>query len=172
MKPILIIAAGGTFDALEYNFETGSVISFSPPVATTIIEKVRPDTASRNISVISPFQKDSDVMTDQDREEILTICKTSHFKQIVITHGTGTIIDTGQLLATHLKDKTIVLTGSLPYTHDPVYATFNLGNAVAACQLLPAGVYIASSGEIVPLNEGKIDKIKSGEFTYFVERQN
>ena len=170
MKPLLIIAAGGTIDALEYNFETGSVISFTKPVAAEIMEKVRPDSASRGVTQLSPFQKDSDVMTDSDREELLAICKRSQCDKIVITHGTGTIIDTGLLLAMELKDKTIVLTGSLPYTHDPVCAAFNLGAAVTACQLQPPGVYIATSGEIVALGKAKIEKAKFGEVTYFIEK--
>jgi L-asparaginase/Glu-tRNA(Gln) amidotransferase subunit D len=78
------------------------------------------------------------------------------------------MIDTGRLLAENLKDKTIVLTGSLPYSHDPVYAAFNLGNAVTACQLLQPGVYIATSGEIVSL-DGDVEKLKSGEITYFAQ---
>jgi hypothetical protein len=80
------------------------------------------------------------------------------------------MIDTGQLLADNLRDKTIVLTGSLPYSHDPVYAAFNLGSAVTACQLLQPGVYIATSGEVVSLNEG-VEKVKSGKITYFVQRK-
>jgi L-asparaginase len=170
MKPLLIIAAGGTIDAAEYNFETGSVISFAKSAALDVFEKVMPDAVSRNIQLSSPFQKDSDVMTDQDRQEILKICRSSSCNRIIITHGSGTIIDTGRLLADNLKDKTIVLTGSLPYSHDPVYAAFNLGNAVTACQLLQPGVYIATSGEVVSLNEG-VEKVKSGKITYFIQRE-
>jgi L-asparaginase len=168
MKPLLVIAAGGTIDAAEYNFETGSVIAFAKPAAIYVFEKAMPGAASQSVQQISPFQKDSDVMTDQDRQDILEICRGSSCDRIIITHGTGTMIDTGRLLAKNLKDKTIVLTGSLPYSHDPVYAAFNLGNAVTACQLLQPGVYIATSGEIVSL-DGEIEKFKSGEITYFAQ---
>ncbi len=133
MQPILIITAGGTIDALEYNFETGSVISFAEPAAVGIIEKLRPDEASRGVEYSSPFQKDSDVMTDSDREELLSICKRSHCSRIIITHGSGTILDTGRLLAREVAGKTIVLTSALPYTYDPVYAAFNVGAAISAC---------------------------------------
>jgi hypothetical protein len=81
------------------------------------------------------------------------------------------MIDTGRLLAENLKQKTVVLTGSLPYAHDPVYAAFNMGNAVTACQLLQPGVYIATSGEIVSLDK-EVEKVKSGEVTYFAQRSN
>jgi L-asparaginase len=171
MNRLLIMAAGGTIDAAEYNFETGSVISFARPAARHICERTMPDAVSRNIELICPFQKDSDVMTEQDRQEILAICSRSPCTQIIITHGTGTMIDTGRLLAENLKQKTVVLTGSLPYAHDPVYAAFNMGNAVTACQLLQPGVYIATSGEIVSLDK-EVEKVKSGEVTYFAQRSN
>ena len=141
MKPLLIIAAGGTIDAAEYIFEAGSDISFVKSAASDVFEKVMSDAVSRNVQLSSPFQKDSDAMTDQDRQEILKICRGSSCDRIITTHGSGTMIDTGRLLADNLKDKTIVLTGSLPYSHDPGYAAFNLGNAVTACQLLQPGVY-------------------------------
>jgi len=170
MKSILIITAGGTIDAHEYNFETGSVISFAAPAAIDIIEKLRPDAASREVTYLSPFQKDSDVMTDSDRDELLSLCRRSKCDRIVITHGSGTILDTGRLLARELKDKTVVLTSALPYTFDPVYATFNLGAAISACQLQPPGVYVATNGEVIALDGREIGKVKSGKVTYFVEK--
>src|SRR5262249_41414097 len=154
-----IIAVGGTIDALEYDTKTGSVISFAKPAAAEIVEKAMPGAASQDISVTSPFQKDSDVMTDQDREEVVALCKRSQVDRIVVTHGTGTMIETALLLAKHIDDKTIVLTGSLPYMHSPANAAFNLGNAVAAAQLQPPGVYIVTSGEIAALSAGKIEKV-------------
>lgn len=168
MKPLLMIAAGGTIDAFEYNFETGSVISFAKPAAGEIMEKVRPGGLAGLINMITPFQKDSDVMTEADRQQLLELCRNSSSNLIVITHGTGTIIDTARLLAQHLKTKTIVLTGSLPYTHDPAYAAFNLGSAITACQIQPPGVYLAMSGEIVLIEGREIQKVKAGEVTYFV----
>jgi L-asparaginase len=167
MKPFLVIAAGGTMDAAEYDYDTGSVISFAKPAALDILEKMKPGISSSDMSLLSPFQKDSDVMTDRDREELLSICTSSHHDRIVITHGSGTIIDTGRLLAQHVKDKTVVLTSGLPYLHDPLYSAFNLGHAVAVCQLQPPGVYIATSGEVVSLFEKEIEKVKAGGVTYF-----
>jgi L-asparaginase len=169
MTQITIIAAGGTIDANEYDFKTGSVISFGNPAALEIVKKVMPGIASKNIILTSPFQKDSDVMNDRDREQLLELCKSCECDRIVITHGTGTIIDTGLLLASRLNSKTVVLTGSLPYGLEPTNAAFNLGSAITACTLLPPGVYIATSGEIVSLAEKKITKMKSGEVTYFLK---
>lgn len=169
MKPITIIAAGGTIDAQEYDFKTGSVVSFGKPAALEIIRKAMPGIASENVILTSPFQKDSDVMTEKDREELLEICKSCECDRIVITHGTGTIIETGLLLAAHMNSKTVILTGSLPYILEPVCAAFNLGNAIAACKILAPGIYLAMSGEIIPVADKKIKKVKEGEVTYFIE---
>lgn len=162
-----IIAVGGTIDAKEYDFSTGEVVSFAMPAVISIVEKVRPD-----IPLGKSFhmceQKDSDIMTDEDRLHIVELCKNFNDDRIVITHGTGTMIDTGLLLAKHIKDKTIVLTGSLPYTYDAAYASFNVGSAITACQLLSAGVYIVMNGEIVNLQEQKAIKIKDANVTYFI----
>ena len=48
MKPLLVIAAGGTIDAAEYDFETGSVIAFAKPAAIYVFEKAMPGAASRS----------------------------------------------------------------------------------------------------------------------------
>ena len=48
-----------------------------------------------------------------------------------------------------IRDKTIVLTGSLiPYSFVKSDAHFNLGCAIAFAQILPRGVYIAMHGKI------------------------
>ena len=47
--------------------------------------------------------------------------------------------------------KTVVLTGAMiPYSIDGSDAAFNIGIAYAAAQLLPAGVYIAMHGRVLP----------------------
>jgi len=73
------------------------------------------------------------------------------------------------LLSKHLSSKTVILTGSLPYILEPACAAFNLGNAIVACKILPPGVYLAMSGEIIPVTEKQIKKVKAGEVTYFVD---
>lgn len=170
MKPLAIIAVGGTIDAEEYDFQTGSVVSFGKPAAVDIVKKTMPGIASENIILTSPFQKDSDLMTDEDREVVLEACRRCESDRIVITHGSGTLIETGRVLAAQLKNKTVVLTTSLPYTHDPVFAAFNMGSAIAACKLLPHGVYITTGGETVSFDAKKINKVQCGNVIYFREK--
>ena len=55
---------------------------------------------------------DSLYMTDNDRRIILENCKWVQEEKIVITHGTDTMVETAKLLASEIKDKTIILTGN------------------------------------------------------------
>jgi L-asparaginase len=68
--------------------------------------------------------------------------------QIVITHGTDTMIATARALA-DIPGKTIVLTGAMqPARFRFTDAVFNIASAMMAAQTLPAGVYIAMNGRI------------------------
>lgn len=172
MKPIHILAVGGTIDAEEYDFTQGKVIRFGEAAVRAVLRKVRPDIpVDANLTVFP--QKDSSEMTDEDRERIRAFCLSHPCKRIVITHGTDTMRKTGWVLTGllqdgHMTDKTIVLTGSLPYYIDPEYAAFNIGSAITACQILPAGVYIAMGGEIVPIELA--EKVRVHPVNFFVAK--
>ena len=71
-------------------------------------------------------------MTDSDREFIRDKCLTCDEQNILITHGTDTMVETATFLAEHVKDKTVVLFGSMiPYSIDDSDALFNLGAALS-----------------------------------------
>ena len=68
-------------------------------------------------------------------------------RQVVITHGTDTMVETARALAVAVKDKTIVLTGAMvPFAFGSSDGLFNLGSALSFAQILPAGVYVAMNG--------------------------
>ncbi len=103
-------------------------------------------------------------MDDDDRQQILESCLTCDESQIVITHGTDTMVETGRVLAAEIKDKTIVLLGAMvPYQFKNSDALFNLGCAIAAVQTLENGVYITMNGRIFNYDE----VIKNKEFGEF-----
>jgi L-asparaginase len=78
---------------------------------------------------------------------IVQACREAAETQIVITHGTDTMVDTALVLATQVPDKTIVLTGAMvPYAFGSSDGLFNLGSALSFVQTLPPGVYIAMNG--------------------------
>jgi L-asparaginase len=116
----------------------------------------------RENNVYAPHQvtqlmrKDSLDMTDVDRDSIHDAVAKSDAAQILVTHGTDTMVQTGQMLA-DILGKTIVLTGAMqPATLRASDADFNVGFALAAVQTLPPGVYIAMNGQIFdPLHTAK-----------------
>jgi L-asparaginase len=93
---------------------------------------------------------DSLEMSDADRATIVEDCRGAGESQIVVTHGTDTIVETARALAAGLgadSDKTVVLTGAMvPYAFGSSDGLFNLGSALSFVQVLPAGVYVAMNG--------------------------
>jgi L-asparaginase len=120
--------------------------------------------AKLDISPETIMLKDSLDMDDNDRQQILKACLACDESQIVITHGTDTMVETSQVLAAEINDKTIVLLGAMvPYQFKNSDALFNLGCAIAAVQTLENGVYITMNGKVFNFDE--VLKNKSvGEF--------
>jgi L-asparaginase len=103
---------------------------------------------------------DSLEMTEADRRKLLEQCRRAHEKQIVITHGTDTMVETARILEEGQLGKTIVLTGAMvPYAFGSSDGLFNLGSALSFVQVLPAGVYLAMNGKFFPA--GRVRKNKT-----------
>ena len=104
-----------------------------------------------DVSVRTLMMIDSLDMTDADRDAIVAQCRQAAETQIVITHGTDTMVETAAALASALgrdPGKTIVLTGAMiPYAFGSSDGLFNLGSALSFVQVLPAGVYLAMNGQ-------------------------
>ncbi|MBF6056864.1 MULTISPECIES: asparaginase domain-containing protein [Thiomicrorhabdus] len=97
------------------------------------------------------MQKDSLDMEQHDRAQIAEACLKSESTQILITHGTDTMVETALYLQNNpgLRGKTIVLTGAMrPFALGHSDALFNLGGALSAVQLKNSGVYICMNGRI------------------------
>lgn len=95
---------------------------------------------------------DSLEMSDADRDTVALRVKNTPESQVVILHGTDTMVQTAATVAQHCRpQQTIVLTGAMiPVSQSNSDGLFNLGMATAAVQLLEPGVYIAMSGQIFP----------------------
>jgi L-asparaginase len=151
MPNVSIISVGGTIDKIY--FDANSEYEVGPPN----IEKVL---AELNLAITyrinSLMRKDSLDLTDTDRSLIATTVASDPCPRILITHGTDTMVETAKALRA-VSGKTIVLTGALePALFKTSDAVFNIGCAIGAVQVLPAGVYIAMNGKIFP--EGKVRK--------------
>ncbi len=142
---IRLIVTGGTFDK-EYDELTGTLFFRHTHVA----EMLKRGRNRVDVSVQVLMMIDSLEMTADDRAAIVAACVEAHESQIVITHGTDTMVDTAAALAAALPlmdSKTIVLTGAMiPYAFGSSDGLFNLGSALSFVQTLPAGVHVAMNG--------------------------
>ncbi len=150
MTGITIFTTGGTIDKVYFDeksrFEIGS---------TQVGEILREAEARVDYQIVSLMQKDSLELTDDDRAIIHDAIAACESRCILVTHGTDTMTDTAAVLS-GIGDKTIVLTGALsPARFRSTDASFNVGMALAALQILPPGVYIAMNGEIFPAGSVK-----------------
>ena len=141
---IQVFVTGGTFDK-EYNFITGELF-FKDTHLTEMFERGR---CTADIDVKTLMMVDSLEITEADRAIIAHNCKRTKAKDIVITHGTDTMVKTAEYLhQAKISRKTIVITGAMiPYAFgDSSDGFFNLGSALAFAQVLPAGVYVSMNG--------------------------
>ena len=140
---IEIFTTGGTIDKVYFDANSKFEIGESP-----LSELLRESNIHDGYIIRELMRKDSLELTDDDRATILEAVRTSDCSRILITHGTDTMAQTAQVLKP-LADHTIVLTGAMqPARMRRSDATFNIGFAWAAAQLLPPGVYIAMNGEV------------------------
>jgi L-asparaginase len=159
LMTIKLLITGGTIDK-QYNELDGELI-FTQSGVKDMLAQGR---AKLDISTETVMLKDSLDMDDNDRQKILSSCLACNESHIVITHGTDTMVETSQVLAAEIKDKTIVLLGAMvPHQFKNSDALFNLGCAIAAVQTLGNGVYITMNGKI--FNYDDVIKNKDlGEF--------
>ena len=157
---VRILVTGGTFDK-EYDMIDGD-LHFTETHIPGILELGR-CTVDYNIRTL--MMVDSLEMNDADRAIIKRNCEMAEEDNILITHGTDTITETGRFLAEAKLDKTIVLTGAMvPYAFGASDALFNLCSAFAFVQALPKGVYIVMNGKC-----HFWDKVRKNKKTGFFE---
>lgn len=153
---ILILVTGGTLDK-DYNPISGE-LAFDHSHLPQILNQAN---CTLPVSVKTLMLKDSLEMTDNDREFILEAIQNAEESRILVTHGTDTMCQTGEYLLKHqeirLQTKTIVLTGAMrPFKLGESDASFNLGAAIMALQLLDKGIYLCMNGRCHPA--GKVQK--------------
>ncbi len=156
---IKIFVTGGTFDK-EYN-ELNGELFFKDTHLSEILALGR---SRIPVDIRTLMMIDSLKMTDNDRNTIAQNCIQVPEEKIVITHGTDTMVETATVLASQIKNKTIVITGAMiPYKFGSSDGLFNLGSALAFVQTLPVGIYIAMNGRY--FNWDNVRKNKElGEF--------
>ena len=165
---ITFIQTGGTIDKDYPRGETNHGYEFA--ITDAAVKSILPYChAMFTYDVIEVAKKDSLDLTDTDRADILKAVLEAPSNQIVITHGTDTMVKTAEVLSKSVTGKTVVLTGAmLPEKFSNSDARFNVGMAVAGTQSLPSGIYIALYGCVVSwngfrdLHERYENKLKGG----------
>ncbi|MEM1114346.1 MAG: asparaginase domain-containing protein [Pseudomonadota bacterium] len=140
---ITIFTTGGTID--KTYFDAKDSYHVGEPQASGVLERAN---VTVDYEVVSLMQKDSLELDDCDRQVIKDAVEASSANNIVITHGTDTMVHTAKSMGV-IPGKTIVLTGSMyPAQYRDSDAIFNLGSALVAAQTLDHGIYIAMNGQI------------------------
>lgn len=152
VKKMKILITGGTLDK-QYNPLNGEFIFNQSSVAEMLTQSR--STVETELDTL--MLKDSLEMNDEDRERISQACNECEQLQIIITHGTDTMVESAQAIAAQLSpSKTVVLLGAMvPYQFKGSDALYNLGCAMSAVQVLPAGVYITMNGQVFDYREVK-----------------
>ncbi len=154
---VKIFVTGGTIDGVDLANKTPCKASSIPKM----LEQAR-TTAKAEVEVL--MLKDSREITEKDRQLILEKCLSCKQEKILITHGSITMAETAKFLGQKIKNKTIVLTGSIiPFRQLDSDALFKIGFALAAAQFLPPGVYVAMNGKTFNWNNVK-KNLKTGKF--------
>ncbi len=141
-KYIKIFATGGTFDK-EYD-EINGELFFKE---THLHELLALGRSQLNVKIETLMMVDSLEMTKSEKQYIVEKCKSEKTDRIIITHGTDTMVETAQIIAEHVNDKTIILTGAMiPIKFGSSDGLFNLGSALSFIQVIQPGVYITMNG--------------------------
>ncbi len=139
---IRVLVTGGTFDK-QYN-ELAGTLAFGETHVEQVLERGR---CRLDVAVEVLMMMDSLEMQDSHRARIVQAARDCAERQVVITHGTDTMVETARALAAATMDKTIVLTGAMvPFAFGSSDGLFNLGSALSFAQVLPPGVYVAMNG--------------------------
>tara|TARA_B100000989_G_scaffold286025_1_gene254273 strand:- start:943 stop:1428 length:486 start_codon:yes stop_codon:yes gene_type:complete len=160
---IKIFVTEGTFDK-DYDEKNGKLY-FKKTHMNEILALGR---SKVEVCVETLMMLDSLDMKEKHRELIVEKCTDALIEQIVITHGTDTMVNTVRILgAKHLKKTTVKTGAMIPYKFSTSDGLFNIVSALAYVQAMPHGLYIAMNGRVflhdkVIKNRGTgiFDKIK------------
>lgn len=155
---ISIFCVGGTIDKIY--FDAKSKYEVGAPAVAGILREMD---VNIDYEVIPLMARDSLEMDDDDRGLIVRSVTESEQDNIVITHGTDTMVMTAEKLQ-GIAGKTIVLTGALaPAIFKHSDAAFNIGCALATAQCAKPGVYIAMNGKVFDADKVRKD-VKANRF--------
>ena len=154
---IKVFTCGGTFEKV-YNPISGE-LSFQDSCLPNIIRRSR---ITLKVDFEELFFKDSLDMDNEDRLMIAHKIKIEPIKNIVVIHGTDTMVQTARTIKEHAsQDKVVVVTGAMvPFAIKESDAMFNFGGAFIATQTLGPGIWISMNGHIFRSDDVEKNKRK------------
>ena len=155
---IKIFITGGTFDK-SYDYLNGKLF-FNK---THLPEMLKRSRCRLKVSIETLMMIDSLEMNSTQTKQIISKCKNSKSKRIIITHGTDKMVSTAEALAkSNINKKIIVMTGAMiPYAFGSSSdGFFNLGCALSFVQILNPGIYITMQGQYFNWNEVTKNSVK------------
>lgn len=169
MKIVYVVTTGGTIEK-AYSEPTGAVRNLGTKIDQYLRLLRLP---GAEIHVVPLVNKDSLDMTDSDRRLLLGTVKAllPEHAPIVITHGTDTMVETGQFLHSEIAELRvpIILTGAMvPLGFDGSDALQNLTESLFAARTLAPGIYVVIHGEAFPIDRVRKDRAR-GRFVWIDE---
>ena len=153
---ITFIQTGGTIDKDYPKTRNGWAFEIGEPAILRLLEKLNP---SFEYEIITAFRKDSLEINLADRNKLAALIQNHASSIFIITHGTDTLIETGQFLEKKVNEKLVILTGALrPERFTNSDASLNIGTAIGAASTLKKGVYIAMNGTVQAADLAKRDE--------------
>jgi len=153
MDEVVFLTTGGTIDKDYPKVTKGWDFEIGNPAVPRIMERLSLPFSWRVTEVL---RKDSQEITDDDRERIKSVLAGETCDRVIITHGTDTMLETAayiyQCVSRFSNRKVIVLTGAVrPERFSNSDAPINIGVALAAVWLLDLepGIYIAMNGLVI-----------------------
>ncbi len=159
---MLIIDTGGTFNK-RYDLATGNlVVDKSTLALRDMFERWRAKVMPEISCIIG---KDSLDFTSTDRMELLAYISSLDEREVIVVHGTDTMLKSAEYVADAELEKSIVFVGAMvPYSINALEATANFASAYGFLLAnTNYGVYVSMNALVLPFE--KIQKNKS-EFRF------
>jgi len=162
---LTLIQMGGAIDK-DYSLHPDGTVA--DPASIKILDSMLCGFTYDFVSVTQSLR-----VLQKHREEALLVVQKARANKIIITHPLEGLIETAQALRSRLgpalDTKTVVLTGAVwPHDLKRSDASFNLGVALGAINVLRRGIYICMNGRVFEASRCQRDK-STGIF-YGVQR--
>jgi L-asparaginase len=155
---IHLVTTGGTIEKI-YSEQTGQVENLTAKVDRYLQLLRLPDT---EVEVTPLLNKDSLEMTDADREMVVSVVRARvEDAPVVITHGTDTMVETGQQIKRRITDLQypVILTGAMtPLGFERSDGLQNLTESLFAARTLAPGVWIVIHNQVFDVEHVRKDR--------------